>query len=64
MLRFGKFTRVEDSLMLLTMEKLKGQFRREKHFGIMTAYLPWRYESAWRDRAENLFAEYIVPWTL
>ncbi len=63
-LRNGAFDRVEDSLLILAIEKLKGHMNREGHFGELTAYLPWRYESTWRDRAGNVFADWVVPWTL
>jgi len=49
-------------LLLLTIEKLKGHLTREGHFGELIAYLPWRFETVWRDRAGNLFADWIVPW--
>ena len=35
---------------------------REGHFGELTAYLPWRYESTWRDRAGNVFADWVVSY--
>lgn len=63
-LRNGAFTRVEDCLLILTIEKLKPFLAREGHFGCLLAYLPWRCETTWRDRANNLFSDWIVPWTL
>lgn len=63
-LRNGAFTRVEDCLLILTIEKLKPFLGREGHFGCLLAYLPWRCETTWRDRANNLFSDWIVPWTL
>ncbi|ODM96556.1 snRNA-activating protein complex subunit 4 [Orchesella cincta] len=63
-LRNGAFTRVEDCLLILTIEKLKPFLAKEGHFGCLVAYLPWRCETTWRDRANNLFSDWIVPWTL
>lgn len=63
-LRNGAFTRVEDCLLILAIEKLKPFLAREGHFGCLLAYLPWRCETTWRDRANNLFSDWIVPWTL
>jgi hypothetical protein len=64
MLRTGAFTRTEDALLLLTIERLKPFLFAEGHFGAVLAYLPWRYETTWRDRANNLFNDWIVPWTM
>jgi hypothetical protein len=64
MLKIGPFSRIEDCLLLLTMQRLKDFMSEEGHFGSLLAYLPWRYETTWRDRAHNLFNDWIVPWTM
>ncbi|XP_021954901.1 uncharacterized protein LOC110851434 [Folsomia candida] len=63
-IKVGPFSRTEDCLLLLTMQRLKPFLCDEGHFGYMLQYLPWRYETTWRDRATNLFNDWIVPWTL
>ena len=63
-IRHGAFTRVEDALLLLSIERLRCFVREEGHFGILMHYLPWRYETVWRDRAGSLFSNWIVPWTV
>lgn len=63
-LRQGPFTRTEDCLLLLTVELLKPLLDYEGHFGLLFSYLPWRFETTWRDRANNLFSDWIIPWTL
>jgi hypothetical protein len=64
LLKVGAFSRVEDCLLLLTLQHLKDFVSEEGHFGSVLPYLPWRYETTWRDRAHNLFNDWIVPWTL
>ncbi|OXA52093.1 snRNA-activating protein complex subunit 4 [Folsomia candida] len=63
-IKVGPFSRTEDCLLLLTMQRLKPFLCDEGHFGYLLHYLPWRYETTWRDRATNLFNDWIVPWTL
>ncbi|OXA45484.1 uncharacterized protein LOC110856913 [Folsomia candida] len=63
-IKVGPFSRTEDCLLLLTMQRLKPFLCDEGHLGYVYQYLSWRYETAWRDRATNLFNDWIVPWTL
>jgi hypothetical protein len=59
MLRTGAFTRTEDALLLLTIERLKPFLFAEGHFGAVLAYLPWRYETSWRAVSRGIFHDAI-----
>ena len=64
MYKFGTFTKIEDTLLILTVNKYRGYLARDGHFTELTSALPWRSESTWRGRAETLFNERTTPWTM